>query len=189
MSGNPLADAAAEVQQACDERDWRFCFIGGLAVVRWGEPRLTRDVDLTLITGYGEEASYVDALLERFPGRLDETRAFALDNRVLLLRATNGIPIDAALGALPFEERAVQRASSFRLADQELTVCSAEDLIVHKVFAGRPHDWADVEGVIARQGSGLAAQVILEELGPLLDASGHSERLRRLEAVLATRGS
>ncbi len=26
---------------------WRFCFIGGVAQQRWGEPRLTEDVVLT----------------------------------------------------------------------------------------------------------------------------------------------
>ena len=38
---------------------------GGLAVQRWGEPRLTRDADLTLLTGFGKEARFASALLER----------------------------------------------------------------------------------------------------------------------------
>ena len=36
---------------------------GGYTVQRWGEPRLTQDVDITLLTGFGGEESYVDALL------------------------------------------------------------------------------------------------------------------------------
>lgn len=52
---------ASEVQAFCFARQWRFCFIGGLALQRWGEARLTRDVDLTLLTGFGEEESYLDA--------------------------------------------------------------------------------------------------------------------------------
>jgi hypothetical protein len=46
-----VLDAAREVQVLCEQRGWRFCFIGGVAVQRWGEPRLTQDVDLTLVTG------------------------------------------------------------------------------------------------------------------------------------------
>jgi hypothetical protein len=46
---NPLFAAAAAVQDLCRERDWGFWFIGGLAVLRWGEPRLTRDIDLTVL--------------------------------------------------------------------------------------------------------------------------------------------
>lgn len=44
---NPLFAAALELQRFFAARQWRFCFIGGLAVQRWGEPRLTLDVDCT----------------------------------------------------------------------------------------------------------------------------------------------
>jgi len=64
---NPLFLAAQEVQHLCEGEGWDFCFIGGLAVQRWGEPRLTRDVDLTLLTGFGAEGAYVARLLERLP--------------------------------------------------------------------------------------------------------------------------
>ncbi len=52
--------AAVEVQDFCQQRKWRFCFIGGGAVQRWGEPRLTQDVDLTLLTGFGDEEMFTD---------------------------------------------------------------------------------------------------------------------------------
>ena len=48
---NEVIRAAAELQTVCEEECCRFCFIGGLAVQRWGEPRETVDVDLTLLTG------------------------------------------------------------------------------------------------------------------------------------------
>ena len=44
---NEVIRAAAELQSVCIAQDWRFCFIGGLALQRWGEPRETVDVDLT----------------------------------------------------------------------------------------------------------------------------------------------
>ena len=52
---NPIFEAAREVEQVCRAAGFSFCFIGGLAVQRWGEPRMTADVDLTLITGFGGE--------------------------------------------------------------------------------------------------------------------------------------
>ena len=52
---NPVFEAALEVQRFLQERHWRFCIIGGVALQRWGEPRATVDVDLTLLTGFGEE--------------------------------------------------------------------------------------------------------------------------------------
>jgi hypothetical protein len=57
---NELFTAAREVGDFMKARQWEFCVIGGLAVQCWGEPRLTRDADLTLLTGFGEEERYVD---------------------------------------------------------------------------------------------------------------------------------
>jgi hypothetical protein len=46
---------ASQLQSFCEDEAWRFCFIGGIAVQRWGEPRETVDVDLTVISGFGDE--------------------------------------------------------------------------------------------------------------------------------------
>jgi hypothetical protein len=50
--------AAGEVQRFCLQQRWQFCFIGGVVVQRWGEPRLTQDVDLTLLAGLGNEERF-----------------------------------------------------------------------------------------------------------------------------------
>lgn len=183
---NPIFGAALDVQAFCRDRRWNFCFIGAVAVQRWGEPRLTQDVDLTVITGFGSEAPYVDALLVRFQGRRPDARDFALHNRVLLLRSDSGVPIDVALGAMSFEERAVERASEFRIQDGvTLRTCSAEDLVVFKAFAGREKDWLDIEGIALRQHGRLDERLIWSELTPLLDLKEAPESAQRLRALLA----
>jgi hypothetical protein len=182
---NPLLAAALEVQAFCRDQSWRFCFIGGLAVQRWGEPRLTQDADLTVITGFGGEAPFVDALLARFEGRLADAREFALRNRVLLLRSSRGVPLDVALGAMPFEERAVARASDFTIAPGAVIfTCSAEDLVVFKAFAGRPRDWLDIEGIAIRHAGRLDERLIWAELVPLLELKESPEDARQLRAIL-----
>lgn len=70
---NPLLEAAGEIAAVCRARSLRYCFIGGLAVLRWGEPRLTRDVDLTVVVGFGDEAAAVDTLLASLSGRMTDT--------------------------------------------------------------------------------------------------------------------
>jgi hypothetical protein len=155
-------------------------------VQRWGEPRLTVDVDVTVISGFGSETPYVDALLAGFPARRPDAREFALSNRVVLLRSTEGVPVDVALGAMPFEERAVGRASEFRIAaDVGLTTCSAEDLIVFKAFAGREKDWLDIDGIAIRQRGRLDEPLIWTELTPLLELKEAPEAAERLRVVLA----
>ena len=50
-----LFEAAKQLQDFSDRQAWRSRFIGGIAVQRWGEPRVTRGVDLALLTGFGRE--------------------------------------------------------------------------------------------------------------------------------------
>ena len=181
---NGLLAAAAELQRFLRQSDQHFCFIGGIALQRWGEPRATRDVDITLLCPFGAEERIIDHVLSEFGSRIEGAREFAKRNRVLLIRGAEGVPIDVALGGIPFEERCVARASEFDFGPVRLLTCSADDLIVLKAFAGRPRDWADVETVIIRQRARLDWKQLFEELEPLA-ALGESpetlERLRRLK--------
>lgn len=182
---NPIFAAALELQDFCRNRGWRFCFIGAVAVQRWGEPRLTLDVDLTLLTGFGTEAPFVDVLLAAFKARLPDARGFALQHRVLLLEANNAVPLDVSLGAMPFEERTVERATEFAIGEgRSLWTCSAEDLIVFKAFAGRDKDWLDIEGIVERQAAGLDRNLIWRELQPLLELKQSEETAPRLRVLL-----
>ena len=135
---NEVIRAAVELQAVCEAQGWKFCIIGGLALQRWGEPRETVDVDLTLLTGFGGEERFIEVLLGRFESRLENAAEFALSRRVLLLRAPSGVGLDIALGALPFEESAIKRATDLLVpGDARLRTCSAEDLLVMKAFAAR----------------------------------------------------
>jgi Nucleotidyltransferase of unknown function (DUF6036) len=146
-----LFQSAKELQDFCDRQGWRSCLIGGIAVIRWGQPRVTRDVDLNVLTGFGGEDSIIDIFLDNYASRLPDGRDFALRNRILLLSTSSGIGIDVSLGALPFEERLIENSTSFAFApDLGLRTCSAEDLVVMKLFASRPLDIRDAEGVAIR---------------------------------------
>jgi hypothetical protein len=171
---------AQQIQSLCAAQRWQFSFIGGLALQRWGEPRVTEDVDLTLLTGFEREDRFIDEFLRHFAPRLPDAKEFALVNRVLLLQSANGIGIDVALGGLPYEELVVDRATPFAFfADVSLLTCSAEDLIVLKAFADRPRDWQDIQGIIVRQDS-LDWTYIETQLQPLAEVKEAPHILDRL---------
>ena len=183
---NALFAAAVDIERFCRQHEWRSCIIGGLAVQRWGDPRQTRDVDLTVMTGLGSEALYIDPLIEHYQARIAGAREFALAHRVVLVETTAGIPLDISLGALPFEGRVIDRASPYEFAPEvSVTTCSAEDLVVLKAFAARIQDWLDVEGILARQGSRLHRAQILEELNPLLELKEDFAAESTLRALFA----
>ena len=178
---NEVIQAAAELQAVCESRGWRFCFIGGLALQRWGEPRETVDADLTLLTGFGGEEPYIQTLLQHFEGRIPDAAQFARERRVLLLRSSKGVGLDVALGALPFEALVVERSSLFDYPPHiALRTCSAEDLLVLKAFASRAQDWVDIERIILRQTGKLDWSYIHEQLRPLVELKGVPEILDEL---------
>ncbi len=92
-------------------------------------------------------------------------------------------PFGIALGAIPFEESVVERAQDVELAPGiRLRICSAEDLIVPKAFAGRSIDWHDVRMTIVRQGEeNLDWAYVDRHLGPLCEVKGEPEILERLK--------
>lgn len=187
---NPLFAAAVDLQRTIAAQGWQGTIIGGLAVQRWGEPRQTRDVDVALLTGFGDEASFVDILMKHFRPRRSDAREFALAHRVLLLESSAGVPLDIALAALPFEERVMQRSSECVFAaGATLRTCSAEDLVVLKAFADRPQDWIDVEGVIVRQGRALDRAQIFAELAALLELKEDDTPRATLERLFSTHRS
>ena len=181
--------AALDLQDFCEERGWKFCFIGGLAVERWSVPRFTEDADMTLVTGFVGHEDYCRDLLGRFEGRRADALQFAIDNRVLLLRHENGVELDVGLGGMDFEVRAIERASWWVARPGiRLLTCSAEDLVVHKAFAARLQDWADVDRIIEVQDQRLNAAQILAELAPLAELKEDSGILTTLEHMLKKRG-
>lgn len=151
---------------------------------RWGEPRSTVDLDLTVLTGFGNERSFANRLLEHFSPRIRAATEFALLHRVLLLTDQRGTPLDVSFGAMPFEEQTVARASPYEIVPgRTITICSATDLIIHKAFACRPQDWIDVRGIVARSGPQIDWEIVEQELTVLAQLKEEPEILDHLKAI------
>ena len=177
---NSLFRAALNVQKRLQDNKWPFCFIGGVALQYWGEPRLTRDVDLAIFTGFGGEEKVIDNLLSFYSSRIPQPREFALSRRILLLQDNDGIPLDISLGGLPFEQRCVERSIDAQfVVGVTLRICSLEDLIVLKAFADRLRDWADLEGIILRQKQ-IDWNQVFTEIKPLCDLKEAPEIPKKL---------
>jgi hypothetical protein len=179
-----LLQAAAQLQVFFLDHDWPFSFIGGLAVLRWGEPRLTQDIDVSLLTGFGREHHFASILVQRYRTRISDAVEFAVKRRVLLLESDDGYGIDIAFAALPFEELVIRRSSVFEFLPQvALRTCSAEDLLVLKAFSNRPKDRQDLSGIVARQRSALDWAYIEAQLQPLLELQDDPSVLAELRRL------
>lgn len=182
---NPIYQAAADLQDFCNRQGWKYCFIGGIAVQRWGEPRFTADVDVSLLTGFGSEEDYAGILLSRFTPRRPDALEFSLQTRVLLLEGDKKVGLDIAFGAMPFEENAIKRSSEYSVAPGiALNTCGAEDLVVYKAFSDRDIDWRDVQGILYRQKGKLNFNLIYKELEPLVALKENPEILVKLKQTI-----
>lgn len=96
-----------------------------------------------------------------------------------------GVPIHGGLPDFDFERRVLERAALFPFSESILRrICSAEDLVVMKVFAGRIQDWEDLESILHRQ-SRLDGNRIEVEATPLLEVIDALDRWPRLELMRA----
>jgi hypothetical protein len=180
-----LITEAQRFQSLCESLHWDFCFIGRVAVQHWGEPRLTRGVDVSVLTAFGREAEFIATVLKTYNPRIPDAMVFAQQHRVLLIQTPSGIDLDISLAALPFEEAMIHRSRLTEyLPGIALRVCSAEDLIVLKAFANRARDWQDVSSILERQGTqNLNWDEILTNLSPLVEVKEEPQILERLQSL------
>ena len=145
------------IAKALDAHEIPYLMIGGQAVLVHGRPRLTQDVDITL----GVDTDALPAvlavcrrlMLRPLPG---DPRRFAREHRVLPAQdARSGLRVDFIFSNTPYERQAMARASVVRMAGYPVRFASAEDLILHKLFAGRAIDLEDAKAVVLRQGRRL----------------------------------
>ncbi|HEY8485847.1 MAG TPA: nucleotidyltransferase [Limnochordales bacterium] len=150
VPGSPV-QAAAEVGRFLDGLGVAYVVIGGLAVQYWGEPRATQDVDVTVLVPGGGEKEFLQRCLQHFRPRIAGALEFALQHRVLLVYASNGCPVDIALGLTGYESMLPRRARTVSFGGYPVRLIGVEDLIIHKCVAGRPRDLEDVRSILARQ--------------------------------------
>jgi predicted nucleotidyltransferase len=152
-----FAELIARLARALAGQDLAFMLIGGQAVLVHGEPRLTQDVDVTL--GASPErlddaiAACQAAGLTPLPG---DVAGFVRDTFVLpAADPATGVRVDLVFSTTPYEAEAIRRAVRIEVGGVEVPFASAEDLVLHKLFAGRPRDLEDAVGVVRRKGSEL----------------------------------
>jgi len=142
----------ARIAGELDSRGLPYMVIGGQAVLLYGEPRLTRDIDITLGVGKESLPQVIQATaacgLEPIPENAED---FVRRTMVLpVLEGKSGIRVDFIFSFTPYERQAISRAREVALGGGTVKFAAPEDLIIHKLFAGRPQDESDVRSVILK---------------------------------------
>jgi predicted nucleotidyltransferase len=134
------------------DRSIPYMIIGGQAVLRYGEPRLTKDIDVTLGLGVEGLQTIKEVVTKlSFVIMVEHPEAFVHKTMVLpVLDEDTGIRIDFIFSFSEYEKQAIERAVSVTMKDTSVSFASLEDLVVHKIVAGRPRDMEDVRSILLK---------------------------------------
>jgi predicted nucleotidyltransferase len=158
--GPPLLEALEKLGAELERSQIPYAVIGGLAAIRHGSTRTTRDVDLLLSV----PRVSLPALLDRLQAAgftMDRDRTIRELTADHLSRiAYRGVPIDLLEPVLPVFAETLRRAGRARIADTDLRLATAEDVIVHKLIAFRDRDREDIRGIHAVQGDKLDLEYV-----------------------------
>jgi hypothetical protein len=168
-----------------DNQSLPYMIIGGQAVLLYGEPRLTRDIDITLgvdIKGLDRLLNAIQELsLKPLPPDID---GFVRETMVLpTLDENTGIRVDFIFSYTPYETNAIKRANTVAILGQKLAFASPEDLVIHKIFAGRPRDLEDVR-IILIKNPDIDNLYIRKWLKEFDESSDTKEFLKNFEEIL-----
>jgi hypothetical protein len=172
----PLRTAVAFLEQ----HGYRYAIIGGIALSQWGVVRFTHDVDIKVLVPDVNYAAVRMALRDAFPERAREHK-----DQLIVSVNIDGVIIDFLLALPGYEELIIQRAVQRDLGGWSVWICSAEDLIIQKIVAGRPKDWPDVEALLIERRGKLEEAYIEDWLAQFAEALEKPEILGEYRRLLA----
>lgn len=147
-----FAELLARISRELTADKIPYMIFGGQAVLVYGEPRFTQDIDITL--GIDPTCSAaVLALVKRLGMEIlvDQPEEFLRETFVLPVKDNvSGIRLDLVFSLSEFEKEAIGRAKKFTFCDQAVNFVTLEDLVIFKIIAGRPRDLEDLKGILLK---------------------------------------
>lgn len=126
--------------------------ISGQAVILYGEIRATKDIDITLGIDIDESEKIINLgrslNLKILP---ENPKDFIKETYVLpLYDEKSGFRVDFIFSFSQYEKEAIKRVKKIKIDDVYINYASIEDLIIHKIIAGRERDMEDIKGILIK---------------------------------------
>ncbi len=157
--------------------------MGGIALAAWKYVRATRDVDLLVSIG-GRDTEHLIAELRAAGIHRKGTSPVTSLGQLTAVQLEYEPPetfmalqVDLLLAKSDYHEQALRRQVSMRLPDLdvEIGVLACEDLILHKLLAGRIIDRADVAALLRANRESLDLRYLLPQAKDLDVTAGLAE--------------
>jgi predicted nucleotidyltransferase len=180
-----IEELIQKIAQRLDKDEIAYMIIGGQAVLLYGSPRLTRDIDIIL----GVDTDRF-RLIERICRELglnilpESPADFASETKVLPAEEPKSrIRVDFIFSFTPYEAQAMTRTKEVLMNGYPVKFASCEDVIIHKMFSARAIDTEDVKNILIRNRKSVDLEYIrrwLLEFGKISEHKGILEKFNSL---------
>jgi len=129
-----------------------YMIIGGQALLIYGEPRLTKDIDIT-IGATIEKLEDILKIAKNLKLKIlpQNPYNFVKETMVLpLLDEKTGLRVDLIFSYSNYEKEALKRVNKVEISGVYANYVSVEDLIIHKIISGRERDIEDLKSIIRK---------------------------------------
>lgn len=118
----------------------------------YGEPRLTKDIDITLglgIDGFKAIKKIIQNLALRI--LVNNPEEFVQKTMVFpVIDDKTGIRVDFIFSFSLYEKQSIERAKDVKFGRVMVKFASLEDVVIHKIIAGRARDLEDVKSILLK---------------------------------------
>lgn len=183
----PVTAAAVEVLKALSEvlaRWGPWYLFGAQAVIAYGVPRLSADVDVTLrLTPDTPDRFALEMREAGFQIRVEDPEFVRRTRVMAFVHVSTGMPLDLVLAGSGLEDEFLARARLLDLGGTKVPTIDPGDLIIAKILAGRLKDIEDARGVWRIRAGELDAARIESILRALEEALGQSDLVPAFESI------
>lgn len=186
-----LIQLVADLATEFDRLGLRYALGGALATSYWGIERSTQDIDCLVAIPAVSYQALADALISLGCEQYDEAgNLVAIDaigmreqaNRGHLIELNRGgVRVELFVPIVPLQNEILQRAVLIPTGGRQVSVTTAEDLILLKMAFHRQKDLLDVRGILRVQRSNLDFEYLRRWSASSLDSHVQQE----LEGLIA----
>ena len=178
-----------KIAQRLDVDKIPYMVIGGQAVLVYGRPRLTQDIDITLGIDT-DDFAIVEKMCKKLRLNIlpEKPEDFAKQTRVLPAEEPKSkIRVDFIFSFSEYERQALERTRDVLIEDYPVRFASCEDVIIHKMVSGRAIDQEDVKSILIKNKNSIDLKYIRKWLSELSKIPEHKGILKRFNSLLKTK--
>jgi predicted nucleotidyltransferase len=181
-----IEELLKKITQCLDEGGIPYMIIGGQAVLLYGTPRLTRDIDITLGVDTDRFLS-VEGICSNLGLKIlpENPQDFAAETKVLPAEEPkSNIRVDFIFSFTPYETQAINRTKEVLMDGYPVRFASCEDVIIHKMIAARAVDEEDVKNILVKNRDSLDFEYINKWLLEFSEIPEHKGILEKFNSLL-----